>query len=68
MFALRKVASLLGGGRCVGVGLAVAAGIGAQDEEDGDRSGNDAGDDDQQERTAEGLSFLRRRGGGGGHV
>jgi hypothetical protein len=67
LFALRNGASLLGGGRGVGVGLAIAAGIWAQDEEDRNRSGNDAGDDDQQERAAEGLSFLRWRGGGKGH-
>ncbi|MBB5344524.1 hypothetical protein [Tunturibacter empetritectus] len=48
--------------------MAFAAGIGAQYEEERDRSDHDTGDDDQQERAAEGLSFLRRRGGGGGHV
>jgi hypothetical protein len=73
LFVLRDGASLLGGGRSGGgAGLAFAAGIGAHDEEERDRSGNDAGDDDQQERAAEGLSFsqagLGWRNGGEGHA
>jgi hypothetical protein len=63
-----KRASLLGGGTGGRAGLLpVATGIWAQDKKDRDRSCDDAGDDDQQNWAAEGLSFLRRWGGGGGH-
>jgi hypothetical protein len=69
LFALRNGASLLGSGSSgSGAGLALAAGIWAQDQEERDHSHNDAGDDDQQDRAAEGLSLLGWRGGGGGHV
>ena len=61
-------ASLLGGGGGGGIGLSFAGGVWAEDDKKRDCPGNDAGDDDQQDRAAEGLPFLRRRGGGGSYV
>jgi len=38
-----------------------------EDDKERNRSDDDAGDDDEQEGTAEGWSFVGRRDGGGCH-
>ena len=38
-----------------------------EDDKERNRSDDDAGDDNEQEGTAEGWSFVGRRGGGGCH-
>jgi hypothetical protein len=58
---------LLGCGRRSGALLAFAAGIGTEDDKECYSADDDAGDDDEQEGTAEGWSFVGRRGGGGCH-
>jgi len=47
--------------------LASASGIRSEDEKEGNRCDDDAGDDDEQDWTAEGWSFVGRRDWGGCH-